>query len=680
MKDFKKQIDKLNKTLVKWGCHYQVYDYDGYTIEELLMQFFHKINEVIEMVNEYSKLVSALIEWVVEEGLKEIVNEKLEEMAQDGTLSDIINEKIFGELNSKIDNLELSFEDFKILINSQLDEFEESIQNKLDTMKEEITTDYTIADEKIIEQVEEIEKNINNTISKKISNDFERKIFDKYGLEPNGEISGPLQAFVNAVNEGIETSLIYIPQGNYSWFNEVTNVNNVHIIAHPKAHFKRTNPDMAGFIINGVHGEEYIGRTAGSNIIIDGGIWDVDTYGLVGHCCIFNFGIGRNITVKNARLQNYEGNHVFDISGCDGVTIDNCDFGPWKGDSDSYVELIQIAPHTKGGFPQFGHNKEALDLNCINVTVKNCVFDKCSCAVGNHSGVYPGYETYIDIINNVFKECTTVAIRADHWEKVNIKGNKFYKMPQAILLQGSHQILDLGREYSLSCQDVTISDNIFYECTKSDGSLIYAKGYRGASESTTYTGFVNNLIITNNVFKNIKNGRCIWVSLGKKVVISNNTASCINFARVGSTENFSITGNSIEAEGTQVIIVSLDNVPWEQTRGCSYGIISGNSIVGRLGSLVMVVRSHNIDVSSNKFVFRDTASDIKAIDMNTNCVSCSAMSNSCTCMKATDHPVYTANSSCSSVMYGMNLAFGVSGNWTVNNSTGQGGTFAPSFS
>lgn len=686
MEKLNKQIEKLNKTLVKWGCHYQVYDCDGYTVEELLMQFFYKINEIIGNVNEYSKLVSALIEWIIGEGLKDAVSDKLDEMKQDGSLADVINKQIFQDLNNRIEDIALSFEDYKILIRSELDNFESEMQEKLDTAKEEIESlvdkverDYIEADNQINNKLDDVISEL-NSLSAITFKDFERKIFDIYGLKPNGEISTPIQNFINSVKSGDDNGVIYIPEGTYTWDNEVIDVNNVHIIAHPKAYFKRTNVNASGFFLNGIHGASYVGRTAGSNITVDGGVWDANTTVIGGNCCAFNLGIGTNIVVKNAKFINFKGNHTFDISGCDGVTIDNCYFGGREAVEGENIEVIQIAPQTEGGFPQFGHNSEALGLNCINVTVKNCTFDKCSVAIGNHSGVYPGYEKYINIKGNVFNECTTVAIRADHWEKINIFDNKFYKMPQAILLRGSHALPDIGREYSLSCQDITISNNIFYECNSDDvnASLIYAKGYKGASESTTYTGYVNNLIITNNIFKNIKKGRCIWVTLGKKVTIGNNTASCFNFARLGSVENLSITGNSIEAEGKQVIILSMDNVPYSQTRGCAYGVISGNSIVGRLGTLISIVRCHHIDVNSNKLIFRGQDDEIRAIHFNTSCEKCSALSNSCSCNVTHNKPIFLVDSTSSYIMLGMNLSYGVTGETTSNNSA-NGGVFKPTF-
>ena len=80
---------------------FDVYSYDGLSMQELLCQFFTKINECIKVSNETIDLAS----WLVNEGLKiEVVN-KLMMWLEDGTLENIINVNLFNNLNTKIDNV-----------------------------------------------------------------------------------------------------------------------------------------------------------------------------------------------------------------------------------------------------------------------------------------------------------------------------------------------------------------------------------------------------------------------------------------------------------------------------------------------------------------------------------------------------------------------------------------------
>ncbi len=83
---------------------FSIYDYDGFSMQELLCQFFTKINELADSVNTTLELV----EWLVNEGLELAVVAQLEIWLNDGTLAEIINETIFNELNAKINNLQKS--------------------------------------------------------------------------------------------------------------------------------------------------------------------------------------------------------------------------------------------------------------------------------------------------------------------------------------------------------------------------------------------------------------------------------------------------------------------------------------------------------------------------------------------------------------------------------------------
>ena len=80
---------------------FDVYDYDGLSMQELLCQFFTKINECVD----FSNSTLDLCEWLVNEGLKQEVAIKLTNWLNDGTLENLINVTLFEKLNNKIDNI-----------------------------------------------------------------------------------------------------------------------------------------------------------------------------------------------------------------------------------------------------------------------------------------------------------------------------------------------------------------------------------------------------------------------------------------------------------------------------------------------------------------------------------------------------------------------------------------------
>lgn len=83
-----------------------VYD-DSLSYYELLCKVVAKLNEVIDSTNGVTDAFNELVEYVNHyldsQNFQELVNNKLDEMAQDGTLSNLINVTIFGELNDKVD-------------------------------------------------------------------------------------------------------------------------------------------------------------------------------------------------------------------------------------------------------------------------------------------------------------------------------------------------------------------------------------------------------------------------------------------------------------------------------------------------------------------------------------------------------------------------------------------------
>ena len=96
--------NKINELKpVDLNCNlFDVYNYDGLSMQELLCQFFTKINECIKTSNETLDLA----DWLVNEGLKiEVVN-KLMLWLEDGTLENLINVNLFNTLNGKINHID----------------------------------------------------------------------------------------------------------------------------------------------------------------------------------------------------------------------------------------------------------------------------------------------------------------------------------------------------------------------------------------------------------------------------------------------------------------------------------------------------------------------------------------------------------------------------------------------
>ena len=90
-----------------------VYDVEGYTTSEVLCQFYEKISEIITEVNkvnidneEFKKVVSQKIEYLLGEGLALEVADNISEMYNDGRLETVINQDVLGDITQRIEELE----------------------------------------------------------------------------------------------------------------------------------------------------------------------------------------------------------------------------------------------------------------------------------------------------------------------------------------------------------------------------------------------------------------------------------------------------------------------------------------------------------------------------------------------------------------------------------------------
>ena len=87
-------IDKFSHGLIN-----SVYDFNDYTLNELICKLAQKMDEVITQSNESFNY----LDWLKGQGLSDEVTKKLLEWIEDGTIESLINKNIFNELNTKID-------------------------------------------------------------------------------------------------------------------------------------------------------------------------------------------------------------------------------------------------------------------------------------------------------------------------------------------------------------------------------------------------------------------------------------------------------------------------------------------------------------------------------------------------------------------------------------------------
>lgn len=104
-------------------------DFDAITEYQLLCKVVEYLNKTIDKTNELGEEVEKLNTWFNNLDVQEEVNNKLNEMAEDGTLAEIINEQIFSSLNTEIQNLDEKIDNTKIELENEIESNTERIEN-----------------------------------------------------------------------------------------------------------------------------------------------------------------------------------------------------------------------------------------------------------------------------------------------------------------------------------------------------------------------------------------------------------------------------------------------------------------------------------------------------------------------------------------------------------------------
>ena len=174
------------------------------------------------------------------------------------------------------------------------------------------------------------------------------------------------------------------------------------------------------------------GRNGSSNFTISGGVIDNN------HTTTSTvlFGLSENIVVENAIFKDIKNNHVFQITGCNNVTIRNCIFAGFEWGGTFTRETIQIEqshPGSHGSNPDTTPQRfeKGEIYGSKNVTIDSCYFGPSDelpgahIAIGHHGTAHEAVCDDLKITNNIFEDCTYAAIRFASIVNVEITGNKF---------------------------------------------------------------------------------------------------------------------------------------------------------------------------------------------------------------------------------------------------------------
>ena len=236
------------------------------------------------------------------------------------------------------------------------------------------------------------------------------------------------------------------------------------------------------------------------------------------------------------------GTHVFDMGCCKNIRIINCNFNGYMiAVADNYYrEVIQFDYADRQNTPYWGDGEDYKydGLNCENICVDGCTFTKGDgtyypSGVGTHNtGLNPHNNIFIR--NCKFYDTSFASIRLPKVTNAVIENNEFYNDLNTSVTRHTIYI----RDHFASTYPLTKSGNILinnnYFATGGTSECIYIHGFNSADPEITI--YLENVKITNNVvdggYTSVNNADSHFIIGGyiKFIDVINNTVNgCKNF-------------------------------------------------------------------------------------------------------------------------------------------------------
>ncbi|WP_405956122.1 right-handed parallel beta-helix repeat-containing protein [Streptomyces phaeochromogenes] len=452
-----------------------------------------------------------------------------------------------------------------------------------------------------------------------------------YGADPSGTANANpgIQEALNIARD-LGGAQVVVPPGVYLIGATLRIYGNTRLSLMAGAEFRR---NVAGtMIINGDAGQAFGGYTGHSNIVIEGGLWNMrgTTAGLTASAMCISIGHATDITVQDLEVRDLPGFHAIEMNSTTHGVIRNCKFRGYvdPGGRD-FSEAVQIdlakSSGVFGGFGPYDHTA------CEDVLVTGCHFGASGTAgttawprgVGSHSATITKWHRRIRVIGNSFEGVLQYGVSAYNWEDAAVTANTFVSCGSGVRLR-----------------TVIVADT---EDTKlPDGTQT------SASQS------MRNLAVVGNTFRSGAGYDEPIVALGEttgqvlNLTIAGNSidgsTTAQNGIRLQEVERSSVTGNAIaNSAGTGLsmencarVIADANQITWAGTHGitavtCTQMTVSANQVMFPDQNGVLVQGGSDIQVRGNfvKGPGRVTNATYYAFRISTAASSISLSGNKC---------------------------------------------------
>lgn len=539
---------------IETGLQPAFYDKESGTILQQVSRMYAKINELIKNNNdlntEFIELKNYVDYYFDSTDFQAMVDAKLDEMATDGTLADLINQEIFGELNAEV---EKKLNSYKITSSSTFAEIKDAFEDP---------------SEKII--------------------DFEKATYtltDKIDLTPNTTVNLNGSTIQSTYLDQYNDNIVFMGVGTatttgYNGLHDVTfrngNINTAFAFMH--AENVKIEDITFGNAIKG-----HVIQIAGCrnfeirNCIFNGTLISDSGYN---HECI-------QLETANHDAQPYfpSASACYDHSGNDDIRILNNTFR--SGDGVVTRNYVSI-----------GHHAEDSDnlYSQYNILIRGNDFQTSqywdiSCPGLNYSVIEDNVFSQSDTVNNH----VAISLRG-HQKQVTIRNNKIIADSGGIVASSTQQRENLYI-YGNKINVVQASDSIGINLRNADGLYIYNNEIKSSNRAIyTYKDgdgtYNRNHYIHDNIF-DIRSSSAGGVQMAgadsELIYVANNIVNQQDqtqpFLRLPSSPKLTYSNNVIKnSSGTDSVnaISSIDD--YTNVYGVGIALYSGGGTYAQLSS------------------------------------------------------------------------------------------------
>lgn len=460
-------------------------DFDALTDYELLCKVVEYLNKVIvqtnlmednenELVRVYNELYNYVENYFDNLDVQEEINNKLDEMASDGTLQEIIAEYLNSKAIFGFDNVASMKEATNLINGSYTKTLGYYVKNDGGSGLYKIRT---ITNEDTVDNGSIIPLNDNTLVAELIiiDNEVNVKQFGAYG----DNVHDDTVSIQNALNSN--ANIIFLNSGDYK-------ITSTLIMPFNKI-FKGATMNSSSLIVDNLLNDNYTIQYGTSyeygkkNGVIEN-IYIKNINSQINSCGIY---IYSGINIKKVYMYRLKTCIKQEPRYIDNILLENVSFGYCTPNENDY--LINF----KGG------NKDELQLK--NITINNDV----DVVMNDYNAIYIGLCSCGIIENSVIhtpiilEKCTNLELNNIHTEnKTNyikiinskISINNYYKWKRT---NGSDIIIVKSNDEQLYCNNVNLSNILF----RYDPYIIYDNQYLNEIE---FNSNINNIII-NNVYR-----------------------------------------------------------------------------------------------------------------------------------------------------------------------------------